>query len=97
LKGHVSFLNGVCFSPDGKRLATAAGMPSSTDRGEVIVWDVQTAQPIFPRKGHAGDVTSVSFSTDGKRLASAALDQRVKVWDAQTGKEISTVRHFASG
>src|SRR5262249_12821408 len=30
---------------------------------------------------------------DGKRLASASQDQTVKVWDAQTGQELLSIKH----
>jgi eukaryotic-like serine/threonine-protein kinase len=34
----------------------------------------------------------VVFSPDGKRLVSGGLDNTVKVWDAQTGQEILTIK-----
>src|SRR5262249_38324080 len=46
-------------------------------------------------KGHTTRVTGVAFSPDGKRLASAGGTPgepgAVKVWDAQTGKELFSV------
>ncbi|MFW5766414.1 MAG: WD40 repeat domain-containing protein, partial [Coleofasciculus sp.] len=34
---------------------------------------------------------SVSFSPDGKALVSGSLDNTIKLWDVQTGKEITTL------
>jgi WD40 repeat protein len=73
---------GVCFSPDGKRLAVA-----SEDR-TVGVWDAGTGQRLLSLKGHLSEVRSVSFSPDGKRLASASTDGTVRLWDPATGKEL---------
>ena len=69
----------MCFSPDGKRLASG-----SADK-TVKVWEVQTGQEALTLKGHTSGVWSVCFSPDGKRLASASGDKTVKVWDAATG------------
>jgi WD40 repeat protein len=41
-------------------------------------------------KGHSGDVNTVAFSPDGQQLASGSNDHSVKLWDINTGKEIST-------
>ena len=40
----------------------------------------------------ASESRASAFSPDGKRLASAAADQTVKVWDAQTGQELLTLK-----
>src|SRR6516162_5178373 len=41
---------------------------------------------------HEYGVTSVKYSPDGKMLASASLDNTIKLWDIQTGKEKSTLK-----
>ena len=51
---------------------------------------------ILTLKGHASGVLSVVYSPDGKRLASVVggpgIAPEVKVWDAQTGQELLTIK-----
>jgi WD40 repeat protein/serine/threonine protein kinase len=86
LKGHTGGVNGVAFSPDGKRLA------SGSQDGTAKVWDAQTGQELLSLKGHTNFVLSVVYSPDGKRLASAGEDNTIKVWDAQTGQELLSLK-----
>ncbi|MCS6859800.1 MAG: hypothetical protein NZT92_05720 [Abditibacteriales bacterium] len=54
LKGHTDAVHDVAFSPDGKRLAAAAGAPSQ--RGEVKIWEVASGNLVK----HLGEGLSVS-------------------------------------
>ncbi|MBD2532699.1 AAA-like domain-containing protein [Nostoc flagelliforme FACHB-838] len=42
-------------------------------------------------EGHSTGVISVVFSPDGKTLASASTDNTIKLWNLDTGKEITTL------
>ena len=41
--------------------------------------------------GHSGEVNSVAYSPDGKHIVSGSDDNTVRVWDSQTGKEVSVL------
>ncbi len=47
-------------------------------------------------EGHTGTVHGVAYSPDSRRLASAGADQTVRIWDAETGKEIQCLRGHRS-
>ena len=42
-------------------------------------------------RGHSDYVRSVAYSPDGKHIVSGSDDNTVKVWDSQTGKEVSVL------
>ena len=46
--------------------------------------------PACTMTGHSGAVEAVAFSEDGSRIASASADRLVKVWDTETGNEVSS-------
>jgi WD40 repeat protein len=90
LRGPTGEVNGVCFSGDGRRLASAANDMT------VKVWDVARGQEVVTFKGHRAAVNSVSFRRGGKWLASASSDRTVKIWDAAGNQEVLTLeRHYS--
>jgi WD40 repeat protein len=91
LRGHTAGVNGIAFSPDGRRLAT-----SSTDK-TAKVWDASTGKELLTLSGHTAGVNGIAFSPDGRRLATASDDKTAKVWDASTGRELFTLSGHTDG
>ncbi len=83
--GHVSFVNSVAFSPDGKTLA------SGSEDNTIKLWNVESGKQIKSLEGHASAVNSVVFSPDGKTLASGSGDTTIKLWNAETGQQIKSI------
>jgi WD40 repeat protein/serine/threonine protein kinase len=95
LRGHGGALVlGVAFSPDGRRLASGSVRYwDDSQDSEVIIWDLETQEPIQTLRGMAGGTRSVAFSPDGRRLATGAeADPIIRVWDVATGREALTLR-----
>ncbi|MEE0900065.1 MAG: hypothetical protein UIM25_04165, partial [Bacteroidales bacterium] len=67
----------VCWSPDGKYLASGAGF------GSLIIWDVNSGEKLKTLKGHSRSVESVCWSPDGRYLASGSADKTVKIWGVE--------------
>ena len=65
-------VNGVAFSPDGERLASAGG------DGTIKIWNSRTGGLVQSFPAHTDWVVSVAFHPDGKHLASRSTgtDQR---------------------
>ena len=56
------------------------------------LWLPLWQSPVY--RQHEGPVLSVAWSPDGKTLASGSDDQTVKLWEAATGKLLSTLQGY---
>ena len=91
-------INDIAYSPDGKLLAVGS---------EIGTWlyDAHTGEELALLTGHTDEDfedfsgntphdPTVSFSPDGKMLAAVCWDGKVRVWDVQTRKHITTLMGF---
>jgi WD40 repeat protein/uncharacterized caspase-like protein len=46
---------------------------------------------LIVQTGHSASVTSVAFSADGKTLASGSRDNKIKLWEVATDRELRTL------
>jgi WD40 repeat protein len=83
--GHSDTVFGVCFSPDGKMLATCGA-----DKF-VKVWEMPSGKFVKAFEGHTHHVLDVGWKADGKVLASCGADNVVKVWDLEKGEQLRTI------
>lgn len=93
LKGHADVVHDLRFSPDGKKLAAAGGLPAQ--QGEIKIWDVATGRLLTTISGHSDFIYTCSWSPDGKQIASGSYDKTIKIWDAEKGTEIKTLKDHA--
>ena len=90
-QGHSSFVYSVCFSPDGRYVASG-----SFDK-TIRVWNSQNGLPALdPLEGHESTVDSVCYSGDGTRIVSASEDKTVRVWDSSNGSPLFTLEGHSS-
>ena len=85
LIGESPRIESICFSPDGRLLATASGDLTSTS---VKVWNVATGAETLSLVGHTARVRGVDFSPDGKMVATGSRDGTIRVWSSVDGREL---------
>jgi WD40 repeat protein len=86
---HVSLVEAMAYSPDGKFLASGSFQ-------EVSVWDAQTGKLRHKLTGFAHNVVALAFSADGKLLAAGGgaptEDGEVKVFRAGDWQPVMEVK-----
>jgi WD40 repeat protein len=81
---------GLCWSPDGSRLAAAAV------GGPITVFDAAPGKPVHELAGHGFGTAGLAWQPGGNIIASAGQDGKARLWDAATGQEARALDAGAS-
>ncbi|MCP3136507.1 WD40 repeat domain-containing protein [Pyxidicoccus xibeiensis] len=73
-------VSAACFSPDARRLVTAAGRTAR-------VWDLEDGRELAVLSGHRSQVNAVLYLS-ATRIVTAGDDRTVRLWDADSGAEL---------
>ena len=74
LRGHTANVWKICFSPDGRFLASA-----SSDQS-IRIWEVETGRLSSILRGHGDEVWSLAFTPDGGHLVSVDKQGAMLLW-----------------
>lgn len=99
LTGHGGGIVDLCFASD-TRLAAACRGPANPEKpqnviaalghpGEIVVWDLPSGDVVQRLRGHVASIASMAVAPDGKRIASVDVRRFVRIWEADTGKELA--------
>ncbi len=70
------------FHPRLPRLAVACGV-------EVRLYDVESGALLSPRFANSNGVSAVAWNRDGRRLAIDCFEQKLVLWDSETGQQLT--------
>ena len=88
LRGHVSTVADVAFSPDGRWISTAG--PSAA-----AVWRARTGARLFYLRGHVNALRVTGFSPDGAHVLTGSLDGTVRRYRCVLCGEVKELRRLA--
>ena len=73
------YIRSVCFSPDGKYLATGG------EDKQLRIWDIEQKRIRDIFSGHQQEIYSLDFSFDGRLVVSGSEDKTARIWDMIDG------------
>ena len=88
LEGIPGKVNAVHFSPDGRTLTIAAGVPGLN--GVVQQWDATTGRKQREFAGHHDSVQDAVVSPDGRWMVSGGYDRSLRFWKMDSGRCVRT-------
>src|SRR5262249_20380000 len=78
--GHHGPVEALVFAADDSRLI------SGGEDAQIIVWDLESCQPLQRQSGHTRGVEVLALAGNSKLLASGGRDGSIRLWDQEAGK-----------
>jgi WD40 repeat protein len=72
---------------------TGSTIAAGYRNGTLRIWDSKSQKPLFDRQVSETSISALSFSPDGHALACADENDKVRVFEIQTGKIMATLAH----
>jgi WD40 repeat protein len=88
LKGHISTVVSLAFSPDSKRLVSGSWLGDLS----AIIWDVEGRKQLHRLQGHTAEIYGVAFTPDGQRVVTSSLDTTLRLWRVADGGLIAELK-----
>lgn len=82
---HDAGINDIAFTHDARYILTAS------DDKTVVIWEVESGQPLRTYSGHTSYVFCLAVSGSGNLLVTGSYDESVKVWDLKNAKCTRTI------
>jgi len=78
-----------------KALTASSGFGRGVDRATTILWDLATGKPLQTWEIAGFTVAAIALSNDGRRVAVGDQENKVKVFDAATGRQLHAFAHLS--
>lgn len=79
--GSSGAVDGACFSPDSRLLAT---IQRAARGSEAVIWEVETGKLLKRFTPHEGGCVAVAFTPEGMQLATSGMDKTIRLWDLRS-------------
>jgi WD40 repeat protein len=95
-KHHMPSTRGVAISADGHRLLINS-FAVDGDLNKVLLVDAETGKELQSFEGHTAQINCVLLSRDLRRVVTSSEDGTVRIWDAESGRQLAALLSLGGG
>ncbi|MEI6346960.1 MAG: caspase family protein [Bacteroidota bacterium] len=91
LPGFKGYFTTIQVNSDGTKMMTNSRNSHSSSDNIFTLWDINSSSVIATFSSHAMPIRTARFSPDNKFIITTSTDHTLKLWSAETGKELLTM------